>query len=172
MRLRLMFAFLCLVWGTTWLAMKAGVSAVPPGFFSGTRWTAAGLLLLGWRRAQGLPIRVPPRLVGRLAVVALLMIGLNASIQQYGLRHIGSGLGAVITSGVTPVAMLGFGVALGQERVRLRQVGAILLGLAGIGLLFGRTRSRAGSRRARRSARWAWWWAASATARARSWRAR
>jgi len=136
-RLRLMFAFLCLVWGTTWLAMKAGVTTVPPAFFSGTRWTAAGILLLAWRWWNGLPIRVPPRLIARLSVVALLMIGLNASIQQYGLREIGSGLAAVITSGATPVALLGFSVGMGQERFSVRQAGAILLGLCGIFLLFG-----------------------------------
>lgn len=135
--LRLMFAFLCLVWGTTWLAMKAGVTTVPPGFFSGTRWTMAAILLLGWRWWKGLPIRVPRRLLARLALVALLMVALNASIQQYGLREIGSGLAAVITSGVTPVALLGFSVALGQERFSWRQAGAILLGLFGIFLLFG-----------------------------------
>ena len=43
---RLMFAFICFVWGTNWVAMKVGVSAVPPGYFSGTRWAFAGLVLL------------------------------------------------------------------------------------------------------------------------------
>ena len=132
-----MFAFLCVVWGATWLAMKAGVTVVPPGLFSGTRWTMAAVLLLGWRWWKGLPIRVPPRLYGRLALVALLMVALNASIQQYGLRQIGSGLAAVITSGATPVALLGFSIGMGQERFSWRQAGAILLGLAGIALLFG-----------------------------------
>lgn len=132
-----MFAFLCLVWGTTWLAMKAGITAVPPGFFSGTRWTMAGMLLLGWRWWKGLPVRVPIRLLWRLGLVALLMIALNASIQQYGLRQIGSGLGAVITSGVTPVALLGFSVGSRQERFTWKQARAIALGLAGLLLLFG-----------------------------------
>jgi len=132
-----MFAFLCVVWGTTWLAMKAGVTVVPPGSFSGTRWTMAAMLLLGWRWWKGLPIRVPLRLYGRLALVGLLMVALNASIQQYGLRQIGSGLAAVITSGITPVALLGFSIGMGQERFSWRQAGAILLGLAGIALLFG-----------------------------------
>ncbi len=136
-RLRLMFVFLCVVFGTTWLAMKAGVTIVPPGFFSGLRWTTAAGLLLGWRWWKGLPIRVPPRLLGRLALVALLMIALSALLQQYGLRQIGSGLAAVITSGTTPVALLGLSIAMGQERFNWRQAGAIAFGLVGIGLLFG-----------------------------------
>ena len=45
-----MFLFLCFVWGTTWLAMKVGIATVPPGLFAGSRWTVAGLVLLGIRR--------------------------------------------------------------------------------------------------------------------------
>ena len=65
------------------------------------------------------------------------MVALNASIAQYGLRLIGSGLAAVINSGMTPIALLGLGVAMGQERFTRPQVAAIGIGLAGILLLFG-----------------------------------
>ena len=45
---RVLFGLLCLIWGTTWLALKIGATAVPPGLFSGLRWTVAGALLLVW----------------------------------------------------------------------------------------------------------------------------
>lgn len=134
---RVLFVVLCLVWGTTWIALKAGAMAVPPGFFSGTRWTIAGLLLLAWRWARGQRISFPLRLAGRLVVVALLMIALNAVIMLYGLRYVGSGLAAVINSALTPIALLGFGVAAGQEQFNTRQLGAIALGVTGIVVLFG-----------------------------------
>ncbi len=136
-RQRLLFAFLCLVWGATWLAMKVGVTTVPPAFFSGTRWTAAGLILLAFRRARGHRVSIPRRLIPRMVVVALLMVALNATIQLYGLRHVGSGLAAIISSALTPISLLGFGVALGQERFTRDQILAIGLGVAGILLLFG-----------------------------------
>ena len=134
---RLLFALMCLIWGSNWLALKVGTGAVPPGFFSGTRWTAAGLLLLAWRWWRGQDNRVSRRLIGRLALVALLMVGLNALIQNYGLRLVDSGIAAVISSALTPIALLGFGVALGQEIFTLRQLGAIMLGVCGILMLFG-----------------------------------
>lgn len=134
---RMLFGVLCLVWGTTWLAMKAGITVVPPAFFSGLRWTAAGLLLLAWRFCRGAPIRIPMRLWGRVGAVAMLMIALNASIQLYALRQIGSGLASVLTSAITPIALLGFGVVLEKERFSARQALAIGLGLSGLLLLFG-----------------------------------
>jgi drug/metabolite transporter (DMT)-like permease len=132
-----LFAILCLVWGATWLAMKTSVGAVPPGFFAGTRWTAAGLVLLAWRWRRGLPVRIGFARVGRMVALAVLMIALNASLILYGLRHVGSGLASVITSGFTPVSLLGFSLLLGEEKFSARQAGAIGLGLAGILVLFG-----------------------------------
>ena len=136
-RQRLMFLFLCFVWGTTWLAMKVGITTVPPGLFAGSRWTVAGLVLLSIRYYRGEIVRPPPRLLLRLVPVAVLMVALNQVIQLYGLRHITAGLAAVISCALTPIALLGFSVALGQERFSPRQVGAIALGVAGVLMLFG-----------------------------------
>ena len=136
-RQRLLFATLCIVWGANWLAMKAGVAAVPPGFFSGTRWTFAGLVLLVWWKLQGRSLRIRRRVVRRLVFVSVMLISFNAVIMLYGLRYVPVGLAAVINAGLTPVAMLGFGVGFGLERFRLRQLGAFALGIGGILLLFG-----------------------------------
>lgn len=132
-----MFAFLCFVWGTTWLGMKVGIAVVPPGLFAGLRWTVAGLVLMGWRISQGHRPRLPRRLILRMVLVSLLLISFSQVIQLYGLRHITAGLAAVISSALTPIALLGFGAAMGQERFTLRQAGAIALGVVGILVLFG-----------------------------------
>jgi drug/metabolite transporter (DMT)-like permease len=132
-----MFAFICFVWGTTWLAMKVGIQTVPPGIFAGLRWTIAGatlLLILYFRGERVLP---PPRLVPRLVFVSVLLITLNQVIQLYGLKYITAGLAAVISSALTPIALVGFAVAFGQERFTWRQVGALALGAIGVCTLFG-----------------------------------
>ncbi len=134
---RAMFAVLCFVWGTTWLAMKVGIATVPPGFFAGTRWTIAGIALLLFRALTGHTLAVPFRLRARLVLCSVLMVSLNQVIQLYGLRHITAGLAAVLSSALTPIGLLGFAVALRQEQFRWRQVGAVALGVAGILVLFG-----------------------------------
>lgn len=137
LRRQAMFAFLCFVWGTTWLGMKIGTATVPPGVFAGLRWTVAGLVLMGWRISQGHKPRLPYRMIGRMVLVSLLLISFSQVIQLYGLRHITAGLAAVISSALTPIALLGFSAAMGQERFTLRQAGAIALGVIGIVVLFG-----------------------------------
>jgi len=132
-----MFALICFVWGTTWLGMKVGIAVVPPGMFAGLRWTIAGAVLLSFRRLRGERVIPPPRLWWRLLWVSVLLITLNQVIQLYGLKHITAGLAAVISSALTPIALLGFAVALGQERFTLRQLGAIAIGVIGVLTLFG-----------------------------------
>ncbi|MBV8911583.1 MAG: DMT family transporter, partial [Acetobacteraceae bacterium] len=131
------FTLLCLIWGSTWLALKVGGAAVPPGLFSGTRWTAAGAILLLWQALRREPVRVRAHLWPRLFAVGLLMICLNAILMMYGLRTVGSGLASVISAALTPISLLGFAVATGQERWTTRQLGAIALGVCGILVLFG-----------------------------------
>ncbi len=137
LRNRLMFAFICFVWGTTWLAMKIGIATVPPGIFAGLRWTIAGVILLGFQRWRGERVRPPMRVWPRLLMVSVMIITLNQVIQLYGLKHITAGLAAVISSALTPIALLGFSVALGQETFSKRQLAAIGVGVLGVLTLFG-----------------------------------
>ncbi|HVZ07056.1 DMT family transporter [Rhodopila sp.] len=134
---RAMFVFICFVWGTTWLAMKLGIATVAPGVFAGSRWAVAGIILLSIRRFRGQRVLPPPRLWPRLLFVSVLLVTLNQIIQLYGLKHITAGLAAVISSALTPIALLCFAVGLGQERFNRRQVGAIVLGVSGVFVLFG-----------------------------------
>jgi drug/metabolite transporter (DMT)-like permease len=55
----------------------------------------------------------------------------------YSLRLVGSGLAAVISCALSPLSLLGFAVALGQERLNRRIVAAMALGVGGIFMLFG-----------------------------------
>lgn len=136
-RQRLLFAILCLVWGSTFLALKAGVTVVPPGIFSGLRWTVAGAVLLAFRAARGQPVLVSLLVAGRVFWVAVIMISLNAVIMLYGLRYISSGLGSVIASALAPITLLGFAVAWGQEQFTRRHLYGLAIGVTGILLLFG-----------------------------------
>jgi drug/metabolite transporter (DMT)-like permease len=82
-------------------------------------------------------VRVRADLWPRLIAVGLLMISLNALLMMYGLRFVGSGLASIISAALTPLSLLGFAVALGQERWTGRQTAAMGVGLCGILVLFG-----------------------------------
>lgn len=136
-RQHLQFAYVCVVWGGTWLAMKVGIAVVPPAIFSGIRWTVAGLALLGVEAVRGHRRRITARDLIILAPVAFLLIVVNQAVQLYSLRFVSSGIAAVISAALTPMALLGLGWGMGQERITRTRVVAIGVGIGGVALLFG-----------------------------------
>ncbi len=94
-RLHVLFVAVCLIWGTTWIAIKAGISAVPPVFFVGTRFTVAGAILLGVLRWQGPLERIARAHWPRLAAVTLLLIALTHAFMFWGAQFVSSGLAAI-----------------------------------------------------------------------------
>jgi len=134
----LLFATICLIWGTTWAATKLGVDVVPPMLFAGTRFVAAGLVVLAfhWAPRQRRGRMVPATDLPRLLISAILLIPLTYAPLYWALRVIPSGLAAVLNSALTPLVMLLLGVALGEERFLARQGVAIGVGILGLVLLF------------------------------------
>ena len=47
------FAIVCVVWGTTYLAIRIAVETIPPLLLMATRYTAAGLILFIASRIRG-----------------------------------------------------------------------------------------------------------------------
>lgn len=132
-----LFALMCLIWGTTWLAMKVGVAAVPPLFFGGTRFVVAGLVLMGLAVVRGEVRRLTHAETGRLVLMQLLMIVLTYGPLFWAIKHVPSGLTAVLELALTPVSLLGFGILLGEERWTSRRAAALALGFVGLAVLFG-----------------------------------
>jgi len=133
------FLLLCLIWGTTWIGIKAGVAAVPPLMFAGTRFTAAGAVLwlaACFGQAGG---RIARRDWGRTAAASLLMITLCYGPLFWGMQHVDSGTAAVLEMSLTPIALMGFALLLGEERFDRRRAAAIALGTVGLAILFGPT---------------------------------
>src|SRR5690348_11411062 len=102
---QLLFAAMALIWGLTWIAIKTGVAAVPPLFFAGTRFVAAGLLLLAWSRfaggSAGVRRSVQREDWPKLLVATLLMIVATYALLFWGTAHVASGLASVINLALT-----------------------------------------------------------------------
>ncbi len=128
----LLFALLCLVWGSTWLSLKVGVATVPPLTFAAVRFLAAAVPLLGWAATRG-GLRVSAATV---APSAVLMIAANYGLMAWGITRVPSGMASVINLSTVPTATLLLAVAHGQARWSATAVAAVLVGCAGLTLLF------------------------------------
>ena len=148
----LALAAICIIWGTTYTAIKYAVRDFPPYLLVGIRQTAAGLLLLGWALATGRfrPAVFPPgvldaaapghpltrRYILRQALTGLCTITGGNGFITWGMQHVSSGLASVIGS-LTPVVVVLINLSWrGAERLNALIIGGVLLGFGGLGLIF------------------------------------
>ena len=66
---------ICIIWGTTYLVIRIGVTDLPPMIFAGIRWVAAGIILVVIQKLMGNKL---PSLsdVKHLAVVGIALLGI------------------------------------------------------------------------------------------------
>ena len=121
-----------LIWGSTYLAIHVALPSFPPFFQMGTRFLAAGGLLMAWLVARGQ--RMPSRTEWRNAlVIGILMLGGGMGLTAQASVHIGSGLIAAFIA-IVPMLTSGWGLMFGQRPTRLELLG-MATGLVGVGLL-------------------------------------
>lgn len=124
-----------LIWGLTWIAIKAGVQTIPPFFFAGTRFIFAGILigLLFYR--QSLWATLNDRKI-KLILLAFLMVTGCYGALFWALQTLPSGLAGVINLSVVPLGLLAFGAMLGAESLTRSKIVAVVVGCGGLGVLF------------------------------------
>jgi drug/metabolite transporter (DMT)-like permease len=125
----------CLFWGTTYLAIRIGVQRVPPALFAGVRFIIAGVLFLAYLRWRGYPM---PK---RQELLHMVIVGISLLVMANGLvvwaeQWVPSGLTAVIIA-TMPFWSAGLESVLPSgERLTFRKVLGILIGFAGVIILF------------------------------------
>ncbi len=130
------WANVCLIWGTTYLAIRIGVSEVPPLLFTGIRWLIAGLVFTAVLRRRGAPLP-GPREIGHLAVVGIALIGVGNGLVVIAEQWVASGLAALMIT-TTPLVMVAIESLLPRgPRLNAAVVTGLLLGLAGVLLIYG-----------------------------------
>jgi drug/metabolite transporter (DMT)-like permease len=130
------FVVLCLVWGSTYLAIRIGVRELPPALFAGTRFLIAGLLLLGASRVLRQPL--PRKAVDwrTNAIVGVLLLFCANGLVVWAEQFTPSGVAAIFVVTVTLWLALFDALLPGSPaRPTVAQVAGLGLGFFGTMLL-------------------------------------
>jgi drug/metabolite transporter (DMT)-like permease len=146
------FLLLTLVWGTTWAAIRVGLQGIPPFTGVAVRFAMAGALLLGFARALGVRLG-SARHERRLWVVnGLLSFCLSYAIVYWSEQYIPSGLAAVLFATYPLFVAALAHLALPGERLSGAAGLGMLLGFAGVGVIFSDDLALLGGEAVRRAA--------------------
>lgn len=131
-----LYTLICLIWGSTWLAIKIGLETMPPLFAAGARFALASAVLYAYVRLSGIPIPFDRAMRKYYASVALYSFSVPFALVYWGEQHISSGLTSILF-GIYPfsVALFSF-LFLPDEKLNLSKIAGIVLGFAGVFVIF------------------------------------
>jgi drug/metabolite transporter (DMT)-like permease len=129
-------AAVCLIWGTTYLALRIAVIHFPPFLFTVIRQISAGLILLTFMFTVGKASLPPRELIIRQAIGGFFMISLGNGLVAWAEMHIPSGIAAIICS-LMPVLVIIINVMINKdEKPNVPILMGVAIGLLGIVLIF------------------------------------
>ncbi len=138
------FAALCVIWSSTWLAIKVGLRDLPPISFVAIRFVIAVVVLVAVSLGR---VRLLPKRRSEFALLAFtgaLMFAMNYGLLFWGEQHVSSGLAAVLQATIPIFGMLFAHLLIPSEPLRWQRVAGALLAIGGVALICGRLLDRNG----------------------------
>ena len=132
----LVWIALCLIWGSTWLFIKIGVSVIPPITFAGIRFLIATIVLTAvvFLRKLSLPNTREDWML--LLTTGILSFTMNYGLLFWGEARTTSGLAAILQTIIPVFGLLLAHYYLPSEQMTWAKVSGVLLGIAGVVIIF------------------------------------
>ncbi len=130
------FSLLCLIWGSTWVAIKVGLDGVPPFLGAGLRFLLASLIFGAFLVVRRRPIHLSRE--DRICIFSLgvLIFWLDYAAVYWAETRISSGLTAILFSTMPLMTSLLSAYWTRTETLSARKVAGIIVGVFGTALLF------------------------------------
>ncbi len=130
----IVFVSCCLIWGSTFLAIRIGNEAVPPVWAATLRLVLAAPLLAALVVATRQHFPRGPALRGAL-LFGIFNFGVNLSLLYWGERVVPSGIAAVLYATV-PLSTALIAAAMRVEKLVTRKVVAAVIAIVGVAIIF------------------------------------
>ncbi|HXH95166.1 MAG TPA: EamA family transporter [Thermoanaerobaculia bacterium] len=129
------FAVVCIVWGTTYLAIRVAVTTIPPFLLTGVRFLFGGVVLFSVAKLHGDAIPRDRRVLAEVALCGVLLVAIGNLSVIWAEQWVPSGMAALFV-GTAPfwVSLIELTRRSG-ERVELRRGIGMLIGFIGVALL-------------------------------------
>jgi drug/metabolite transporter (DMT)-like permease len=125
----------CLLWGTTYLAIRIGVRTLPPALFAGIRFCVAGSVFLAYLKIRGVSLPSRRDLLHIAIIGILLLVMANGSV-VWAEQWVPSGLTALMVA-TLPFWVTGIEAVLPSgNRLSMLKILGMIIGFFGLVLLF------------------------------------
>ncbi|MFZ1258957.1 MAG: EamA family transporter [Chitinophagaceae bacterium] len=127
-------ALVCILWGTTWIASKEGVSHMPALQLAGIRQLIAGILYVGFFFYKGAALPKGKEWIPIL-VLSFLNFIMSNGLSTWGVQYISAGLGSIMGA-IFPLWLVVIGLFISKEKLPRNAIIGLLLGFSGVCIIF------------------------------------
>ncbi|HYF83950.1 MAG TPA: EamA family transporter [Clostridia bacterium] len=125
----------CILWGSTYLAIRIGVSTFPPVLFAGIRFLIAGALMLLFARLRGLEFPTNLKSVRDQSIVGLFLLLGGNGLVVWAEQYVHSGIAALLVATI-PLFMAVIELLIpGRPRIDFKGWLGLLVGFSGVAML-------------------------------------
>ena len=135
--MKIVFGYLlvCLIWGTTWLAIRIGLEELTPVYSSGLRFLVAAIGLFVIVRIKGIPLQIDKTAIMIYFIQALFTFMLPFGLIYWGQQFVPSGLASLLFS-IYPFLVAIFSkIAFREQKIGTYRIIALVFGFIGVFLL-------------------------------------
>ena len=127
-------ALVCILWGTTWIASKEGVSHMPALQMASIRQLIAGSLYVAFFLYKRIPLPKGKEWTPVL-VLSFLNFIMSNGLSTWGVQYISAGLGAIMGA-IFPLWIVVIGFFISKEKLPQKALIGLLLGFGGVCVIF------------------------------------
>ena len=132
----LAFTTACLVWGSTWLAIKIGLTSVPPFLGAGLRFFIASIILYFIVKARRIEIPMTADAKRVYVVLIVLSYTIPFAFVYWAEQYIPTGLASILFAGHPFWVAICSQIMLKDEPLNMFKVSGIVLGFIGLLVIF------------------------------------
>ena len=132
----LAYLILCLIWGSTWIAIRFGLESLTPMFSAGVRFCLASIVIFALMRIKNTPLQTD-----KVSIRLYLLMGFFSFVIPFGLvywaqQFVPSGMAAVLFA-VYPFWVVIFSyIRMPSEFIGFYKIFGTILGFTGIVVIF------------------------------------
>lgn len=131
----LAYILVCIIWGSTYLAIRVGVQSFPPFLFAGARFIISGSIILGFAYFRKMDFPKGKVEYLKISIVGLFLLAIGNSLVVIAEMRVNSSTAALL------LALIPIFIAIieqfipGGSRISLLGWLGMLIGFAGVGIL-------------------------------------
>lgn len=129
------YVAVCILWGSTYLAIRIGVSAFPPELFAGIRFLIAGSIMLLYAKLKGLALPSDIKSIRDQSIVGLFLLLGGNGLVVWAEQWAHSGVTSLLVATIPLfMAVIEFFIP-GRPRLDYKGWLGLLIGFSGVALL-------------------------------------